>query len=296
MSGEGFVIGLARRAWESWCAFWFESNKPLQLRLFRICFGVLAFLYYAHRTLDLELYYSSAGIMPLSVVNELLPMEFRWSILFHLTSTPMLWALHLTSLAAIFALTIGFYPRVAALVAYVLHVSFMHRNMSPSYGVDLISTFFLLYLVFVNTKKQRSFPSSIATRMIQMQVCIIYAYSGLEKARGMQWWGGEALWGVFANSQLMRFDASFMAQFPLAIVAITYATLAWEIYFPALVWVRGIVRNSMLLGGVALHLGIGLFVNIPFFGMLMIVSYIVFFDDELIKKIESRFPLIARAG
>lgn len=293
------MTGLLGRAWQSWCSFWFESNRPRQLRLFRLCFGTLAFLYYAHRTLDLELYYSSNGIMPLSAVKELLPMEYRWSLLFYLTSTPVLWVLHFASLAAIAALTFGFYPRAAALVAYVLHVSFMHRDMAPSYGVDLISTFFLLYLVFADTRKQRSavssMLSSVACRMIQLQVCIIYAYSGLEKARGMQWWGGEALWGVFANSQLMRFDLSYVAQFPLAIVAITYATLAWEIYFPALVWVRG-VRNWMLLGGIALHLGIGIFVNIPFFGCLMIVSYIVFLDDELVTKIESRFPLVARAG
>lgn len=288
------MMALAQNAWQQWCRFWFESNSPRNMKVFRFVFASLAFVYYSIRTLDLELFFSERGIMPLAAVRDVMPMEYRWSLLFWLTSTPALWVVHFVFLGALAALALGKKPRLAAFVAYVLHVSFMHRNMSPSYGVDLISTFFFLYLIFADYKSAKSMMGSIVYRLIQLQVCIIYAYSGLDKVRGIQWWGGEALWGVFANTQLARFDFSIVSHFPLAIVAITYATLAWEIYFPALVWVRG-ARNFMLFCGVLLHVGIGLVINIPFFGALMIASYIVFLDEGVLRKIESRIPSIARA-
>ena len=71
---------------------------------------------------------------------------------------------------------------------------------------------------------------------------------------------------------------------PLVIVLMTYSTLIWEIYFPILVWIKPF-RKWMLMFGVLLHIGIGVVVNIPFFGALMIIGYIVFLDEPTAEKI-----------
>jgi hypothetical protein len=155
--------------------------------------------------------------------------------------------------------------------------------MAPTYGVDMISMFFLFYLFFADTRTKGSPLASMACRLIQIQVCIIYGYSGLDKVKGPMWWSGEALWGVVSNVQIARWDFSVLSHFPLALVLATFATMIWEIYFPALVWVRP-VRNWVLGFGVLLHVGIAVTVNIPFFGLLMILSYICFLTEEEASK------------
>jgi hypothetical protein len=280
----------ADAAWRAWCKFWFESQAPARWRLFRVTFGWFLFIFYAFRTLELDLYFSDTGIMPLKAIPDIMPMDARTSLLYYLTGAGWMWGLHLLFLASLAALALGLKPRIAAIVAYVLHISFLHRDMAPSYGVDMISSFFLFYLCFADDRPSRGFRgalSSMAFRLSQVQICIIYAYSGLDKVKGPQWWAGEALWGVVSNQQLARWDFTPLSHLPLLLVAGTYLTLMWEIYFPVLIWVKP-VRNAMLLFGVALHIGIGLVVNIPFFGALMILSYIFFVDEGFARGLLER--------
>ena len=287
--------------WWDWNAFWFYSPAPARMRLFRVALCSMLFVFYSIRTIDLNLWFSETGIMPLTTVPEMLPMAFRQSVFFYFTSDLALWlgnALFLLSLAL---LTFGIRPRYSAIVAFIMHVSFLHRDMVPSYGVDMIASFFLFYLCladYSDKRKQtsgRTMLGSMACRLIQVQVCIIYAYSGLDKVKGVQWWGGEALWGVVSNVQIARWDFSFVSHLPLALVAATYATLAWEIYFPVLVWTKSL-RNSMLLFGLALHFGIGLVVNIPFFASIMMISYIVFLDETVAARVWKKINKMVPAG
>jgi hypothetical protein len=119
----------------------------------------------------------------------------------------------------------------------------------------------------------------MAYRLCQIQVCVIYGYSGLKKLKGQVWWAGDALWNSLADPQLARWDFSWLAHFALPLTGLTFLTLAWEIYFPAMVWVRPI-RKPVLMIGVFLHLGIAIGLNLPFFAALMISTYLLFLDRE----------------
>jgi hypothetical protein len=181
-----------------------------------------------------------------------------------------------------------------AAIAYFLHVSFMHRNMGIVYGLDMIATFFLFYLSFAKTDARANrkedwstMLTSVALRLCQIQVCIIYAFSGWEKLKGMSWWKGEAIWTVFANAQIIRWQMNWVSHLPIVITIATYMTLLWEIYFPALIWVRRL-RPWILVGGIALHLAIGLVVFIPYFSALMMLTYVCFLTPEESQKISRR--------
>lgn len=269
-------------AWRSWNRFWFESNRPESMALFRALFGSLLFVYILTRTPDVPYFYSEGGTLPLAQMRELLDMGARQSVFFWLSSDAALWVGHALLLMSLASLAVGFYPRVSALVAYVLHVSFVHRNMTAAYGIDSISVFFLLNLILVSARTN-SFWGSIAFRLCQLQVCVIYFYSGLEKLKGTHWWYGDAIWRVLANHQLAVADFSWLAPFPLLIVLSTWGTLLWEVYFPVLVWLPA-WRRWMLLAGVGLHVGISLTMNIPFFGFLMMFAYAVFLTDREIGR------------
>ena len=283
------------KLWNGWSRFWFESHSPFQLKIFRILFACLLLGIYLIRTFDLEFYFSNSGILPLSVLNEAMPHDFKWSLLSWVHGNFGLWALHLVFLASLVSLLFGWQPRISAIIAYVIHLSFLNRNMAIAYGFDLMSTFFLFYLCFVSYEKElkvgslKATVSSIAFRLCQIQVCLVYAYSGLGKLRGNQWWNGQALWDVLANPQRARFDFSFLSHFPIVLIIATYLTLAWEIYFPVLVWNKSSRYPTLLLGAL-MHLGIAFTINLPFFGLLMIVSYSLFLEDTLFPKL---FPRLA---
>ena len=281
--------------WGCWERFWFESSAPVQMRVFRSALGGLLFCFYFIRTFDLDFYFSSTGMLPVQVMMESMPMAFRPSLLNYFPSTPALWFFHVLFLLSLLALTFGYFNRIATVVAFILHVSFVHRNMAIVFGVDLISVFFLLYLCFAQfeikpagvKKGLGDYLGSMAFRFSQIQVCIIYGFSGMEKIKGPLWWKGEAIWTVMANSELARWNFSWLSHFPLLIVAATYATLLWEIYFPVLIWIKPF-RIPMLLLGLMLHFGIGLAVSIPFFAVLMGLTYILFLENSEALSIELR--------
>jgi hypothetical protein len=295
-----FVKRLTKSAYTGWCHFFFEANSIHSLRLFRVLLGLLLFFAYVVRAVDNDFYYGANGVIDLQKMIETFPMKYRWSLLIWFPGKAMLWGSTIAFLVSLLTMAFGFFPRISAAIAMFFHISFMHRNMGIVYGLDMIAVFFLFYLSFAKTDSAPRNPdswssllTSVSLRLIQIQVCIIYAYSGWEKLKGVTWWKGEAIWTVFANAQIARWHMNWVSHFPLVISIATYATLIFEIYFPALIWSRKL-RLWVLLVGVGLHLGIGIVVFIPFFAALMVVSYASFLTDDeaafILRRIKAWLP------
>ena len=51
-----------RAVWDGWDGYWFESNRPNVIALFRLSMGVLLASFYVIRGLDLDFYFSENGI------------------------------------------------------------------------------------------------------------------------------------------------------------------------------------------------------------------------------------------
>jgi hypothetical protein len=284
-------------AWRGWNRFWFDSRSDDVLSLlgiYRFLFCSIACFFYLTRHLDLEFFYGESGIMPLSHLKSLPGLEYRPTILSWIPDLLAIQALHLIFLLALSSLALGFFTRASAILAFFLHLNFMNRNPTILFGMDTIGTYFLFYLCFANSGARYSLDSllrkrsgkapdtcshsptsHIAFRLMQLQVCIVYAYSGLEKLKGMRWWDGSALWDVLSIGNMQRFDMSIVAHFPLLLAGSVYLVLLWEIYFPALIWVPRL-RMPMLFFGLVMHIGIVISMNLPSFGFMMIANYILF--------------------
>lgn len=286
------IRDLPRAAYAGWCHFFFEADGVVQMRLFRLLLGVILFFAYAIRSIDSDLFFGANGLLDIEKMLESLPMTYRWSFLVWFPSTTILWIHTTVFLISLLTMAFGLFPRISALVAFLLHVSYMHRNMAIVYGLDMISTFFLFYLIFANTSRRKGSSihpagaekwtdllTSAAFRLTQIQLCVIYAYSGWEKLKGMPWWRGEAIWMVFANPQYARFEANWFAHLPLLVSILSYSTLLWEMYFPVCVWMPRL-RPWMLMGGFLMHLGIGIAILIPFFSAVMISVYVTFLTQK----------------
>ena len=68
----------------------------------------------------------------------------------------------------------------------------------------------------------------------------------------------------------------------------TWATLAFEATFFVLVWNRRL-RPWVIGIGVALHLGIDVFLDIGFFSIAIYLAYLAFVPDESANKLVGRF-------
>jgi hypothetical protein len=312
------VRGLRRSfetAWSSWKNFWFYAEPGESLEWFRRALGAILFFFYLSRTPDLALFYSDQGIAPISVVPTIMQgNEYRYTLFSWFTGIHAVWVCHWLFLGALAGLVLGFLPRLSAFIAMVMHLSFVHRNMAVAYGVDVITSYYMFYLFLAGGKRltiaaavnsvsqgvvqTKVTPSvldsfltklqSVAFRFCQIQVCLIYAYSGLEKIRGPQWWNGEALWYVLTNFQYATWDFTWLSAFPALTTALTFLTVLWETYFPVLILVP-FLRPFVLMGGVFLHVGIAITLNIPYFSGLMICTYLIFLKSQELVWLSTLF-------
>jgi hypothetical protein len=274
-----------------WNRFWFEFDASSQLALFRPAFAILMFFFALSRTPDLKMFFSSQGIMPTLLMADSPEVHFRFSILTAYDSMGLIWIIHVALLSSCLLLAFNIFPRAAAIVAFLCHVTFLNRNMAVIYGVDTISAFYLFYLCFMDYRTRavtspdfQSMLGSAAMRLAQIQLCIVYGYSGLNKVQGAAWWKGEALWYILSNPQMAHLNFSWISHFPVIVVVATYSTLFWEVYFPALVWVPK-MRYPALIGGVLLHIGIGIVMGLTSFALMMVILYMMFLRAEDADKI-----------
>lgn len=289
-----------RDALAFWDQFFFGPVDLLPLGLFRFMLGGTLLLMNILRLPDLKFYFTQDGLVPPEQAFEIIPEFFR---------PPMTWfpwdpfwtlALFGALLVALFCLTVGLGGRWAALVSLILQLAFFHRNVSIIYGVDFVSNYFLLGLVFAENDRcfsirslwsrgrravspVSSLFSTVGVRLVQLQLCIIYAYTGLEKLKGQRWWDGTAVWAVIGNDQIMMFDASWLKEAPLLIGLMTFSTVLFEIYFPVLIWLKRF-RYWLIAYGWVLHAMIALIMGLFFFSGAMMAAYLLFANPDWLRE------------
>jgi hypothetical protein len=136
--------------------------------------------------------------------------------------------------------------------------------------------------------------ANLAIRLFQIHVCIIYFAAGISKLQGRRWWTGEAIWGTLANFEFapMQYPAYnsfllFLSEHRLFweafMTAGTLFTLAFEIGFAFLVWNRH-TRWVIIAMAVTLHGGIGLFMGLKTFSLMMLTLVLSFVPPEVLRR------------
>jgi len=134
--------------------------------------------------------------------------------------------------------------------------------------------------------------SGVGYRLVQIHLCIIYAYTGLEKFKGETWWEGTAVWYVVSNDNIVPFNMEFFQYVPSLVALMTFSTLIFEVYFPVAIWLKPL-RNFWLFLGICLHGLSAIFMGLIFFAPIMLAAYLFFVDPILVKKsIKSIFQKI----
>jgi hypothetical protein len=183
--------------------------------------------------------------------------------------------------AALAGLLLGWQTRASAIVAWFTHLLLMTTGTTSVYGVDTFAQIALFYCMWMPVGQSlavdrwgqpdaASAAARLSLRVLQLHLCIVYFSSGLDKAEGMQWWTGDAIWRGLMRPDFNQFDVTWLASVPWLAMLICWGTLLVELGYAFCVWPKR-TRALWALATIGLHLGIAVLMGLWSFSALMIV-------------------------
>jgi hypothetical protein len=287
--------------WEKAQNFLFAEGHSERLGFMRFLLCGALFYNAIFRQLNID-QFTDLSLLPRNAALSVYPEFYRPYFQYFFWPDSMASSIHLVLIGLLFFGMLGLINRPLLFLTWVISQGFINRNYSMLFGADLIGALFLFYLSFTNCTDYFSlknrffkpaqghsatyFPDQLSTvffRLMQIQICVIYMYTGFEKLKGNTWWDGTALWTVFANPQFSAFNLIWLKNFPLFFVVGTFVTVVFEIYFPAMVMNKK-TRSYWLWTGVFFHLAIGITLGLMTFALIMISTYFLFIDRLTLRQ------------
>ncbi len=302
------------RSWsDAWNRFWFQPSQPHTLCAIRVLAGGMLFYTHLVWTLNLEQFLGEHAWLPAKVIrHELDSMgaEAAWSHWFWIQSPTMIGAAHLAALIIFALFAIGMWTRVTSILAWLLAVSYCNRLYGSLFGLDQVNTMLAMCLMIGPSgdlfsvdawRKRRSragqggaaselqpkSSTTIAIRLIQLHMCLIYLFGGIGKMRGATWWNGTAMWFSLANQEYQSADLTWLAPAWPIINGMTHLTVFWETFYCALIWPK-LTRPICLACAVLVHGGIALFMGMATFGTIMLVGNMAFVPPSWIERMTKK--------
>ena len=291
MSSEPRIAGL--RPWLPWplCdwPWWTEPVRAERLAAFRIGVAMMLLmdifvLYLPHANVFFGR--NSLGGSEVFVPSA---TSLRWSVLRGLESPPLVTAFMVTWALSAVLLLLGVWPRLSAVVAWMLSISVIGINGYVHNSGDNVRTILLFYLmlspcaaVWCLGKRQTSSTEGSNSpvyihpwplRLLFVQLTIIYFFNGVYKFLGPHWRDGDVIYYVMANVAWTRFS---YAQIPLPdplIHVLSWTTMIWELGFPLLIRMPR-TRRLTLWMGIGFHIGTAIFLVLCAFPFYMLCMYL----------------------
>ena len=270
--------------------FFFAPSTGEPLAFFRIGIALLGLVQGGWLAGSISLLYGADGLVPWSIssgiVDPYMPQLSWLQPLVNVTgmsADTWVYILMVTYLLSLAVLLLGKFTRYAAFVAWALQFTFINTGFMAAYGVETFMHIALFYCIIMpvgevfswDTFSRPAKPAAtewntLSIRVLQLHLCLVYIASGAEKAMGIQWWNGEAIWQTLMQGQFARFDMRWMASYPLLAKVIGWSTLLLEVGYPFFIWWRR-TRPYGYLAIVLMHMGIAVFMGLQLFSAIMII-------------------------
>ena len=296
----------------NWDRFWFSPVDPAMIGLLRILGGGMILYTHAVWSLSLNAFFGSQAWLSREVVALMQRDGYQWSHLWWCESPAVLWTVHGLALGVCLLFWLGLWTRVTSILTCLITLSYAHRAPEAMYGLDQVNGFLSLYLAiaYLGITPERSaysldrwlaarrqsrplsaappsITANIATRLIQVHMCVLYLFAGLSKLQGEAWWNGTAIWGAVANLEYQSLDLLWLVHHPWLVNLMTHVTVAWEVTYIALVWGR-LTRPIVLALAIPVHLGICCCLGMVTFGSIMLIANLAFVSPTLVRAILTR--------
>jgi len=190
-------------------------------------------------------------------------------------------------------LVLGLVSRSAAIVAWLLHLAAVTSGGLMSYGVDNFMTIGLFYLMVSPLPDRYSLDSRLTPRpakdpqqlgffrrVLQLHLCFIYFFGGLDKMLGSGWWNGVSIWRALTRPPFNVIPTDILARWSFLLPAAGILICLLEIGYPIGIWPAK-SRPFWLVAIVGMHLGIASAMGMYLFGLIMIVLNLAAFGSTL---------------
>jgi hypothetical protein len=272
---------------ERWRTFWFARIPSPLFSLLRIAIGAtgLAQLLFVR---DIRTFWSPAGLM----AGTAHPAISAW-LLAHELGVAAGLALFVAELVCLTAMTLGYRSRTAVVLVFIGARFEDWWNLLPSYGGSALWTNLVFCLIWADTgrfwsldrRRDRSSDPEDAgqpiwpLRLMQFQLALMYFVSACWKLLAPQWRDGSALLHVLRDQSYTRFPGDWYGPLEPVLTLATYATVAWELCFPAMLWNRH-TRRIALASGVMIHLLMWATLDVQLFSVIVVTGYLSFIDPH----------------
>jgi Vitamin K-dependent gamma-carboxylase len=288
---------------QAWQSFWFQPQPMYTLGVVRMAFGALAILW------GLWLLPMRDGLLDANGVTPTQPSTAHAWGLFAVWNTngAMLIGIVVLVLAA-FALLVGWHSRLAAILVFILIMSFERRIPLAFNSGDALVRIEALFIAIspcgaaLSLDQRRTTGSfwSAQTRpnwpirLLQVQLSIIYIAAAQVKLSGEPWLHGTAVSYVLRLEDMQRVIApEWFATNALAMNMLTWGTIAVELAVGILVWFPRF-RPWVLAAGVLMHLLIDAYVQVGIFSYAMFVMYFAWLSPETAKLLPQKVRIAPR--
>lgn len=282
----------------AWHWFFWTPESPVTLCVFRILWGLVLLISGLIMLKDARMWFGVNGVFPLDRFSKMYPRGTRINLLQYLPpkDSSVYFLLTIYLLAAL-CITIGFCPGIFSAIEFVLLTTLHNRNIYMCSSNDTVFRMMTFLLIFSNSGELFSVdqliglaPSHSAsmkdwvsppwcTRMLQLQLSILYLRAFYWKATGRTWLNGVAVYYALTLRKFrwIYFPEAFR-QIPVYRL-LTWSSLWIEFALGPLIWIRDL-RLPIALAGMAMHFGISIFVNVELFSLTMIVCLVLFIPPE----------------
>ncbi len=287
----------------------FQEAPTTPLELARIGIGLALLVNYSRASFYLYTFWGDDGWLPRDLLTKDVTDPWVQSLLFYFNAPWQLAAFHALFLFCCAAFMVGWRTSWVKWIVLIGHISYDQRNLDMVYGVNSILACLLLILCFapigralsldrvreVRRAKRADLTAVVpphrsewafaCTRLMQLQMAVLFFMSAVHKLRGDDWWDGDAIWHVF--TVFNYFNAVLLdvlsRHFWLVNVA-TWTTILIEIAYPFLIWQRA-TRPYLLGLAIFLHLMFAGLLNLYYFSFVMIMGHLSFLCPEWLNRL-----------
>jgi hypothetical protein len=276
-----------------WNQAWFAPVDARSLGVMRITLALLLILSQLAWIGDLLLLSDAGPVTTQTIIDS--ASYARWSFLDGLSGDALL-AAHVLGLLPLLGMLVGWQSRLMTILVLLGQIALHHRAPWLQHGGDRVLRISVLALCFAPSGSALSLDAWLARRrrgtdacalvpitahrLVQLQLVIIYLFTGLAKVGGGTWYNGSALYYALSSRTFQRFPNlldPILSSLPgqLILTGATWLTLAWELGFVVMVlWAP--TRRWALIIGLAVHAGIAATMMVGSFSFATAWCYLAF--------------------
>ncbi|MBP7578935.1 MAG: HTTM domain-containing protein [Candidatus Obscuribacter sp.] len=283
-----------------WRDFWFAPEGTLTIGIYRILYGILILqIALVHLNGRFSEWYGNQAVIPLpTVIKHFWYNEPRFDLFLLFPQTePTFTIFYFVLVLSAFCLTFGLFSNFSAMLVWLLLLSMHHqdpyninggdaflRAVGPFLALSHCGDHFSLDAIIDKkrgiTRPERRAPW--AQRLIQVQLALVYWQTFVCKVSGGQWLDGTAVYYATRLDDMLRFPLPLVSDYRPMFTMATWFTLIIEFFGFTLIFVKE-CKYFVVIGLIALHLGIEYMINLPVFEWAFIFALFTFVESNHVQ-------------